>query len=145
MRTDVDLIAEAGAVVSPREVAEVLLLLKSRWDDGWPDVLPELPAWLSGAFTPVRTREEAEAWLVEWRAAPDPAAFERESGWTAKSWLHWFSFKNDLWSIGDVRVADDGLGLTVVLDHDDSPFPFEALRWLAWVAGLRVGGVARVS
>ncbi|MFD1366097.1 hypothetical protein [Actinoplanes sichuanensis] len=145
MKTEIDLSSDAATVVNPAQVAELLLLLKSRWNDDWQEVGQDLPAWLTSSLSPVRTREEAEEWLAKWRAAPDPDAFERETGWTVKSWLHWFSFKNDLWSIGDAHVSDDGLRLTIVLDHDDSPFPYEALRWLAWVAGLKVGREVRVS
>ncbi|MFC4066539.1 hypothetical protein [Actinoplanes subglobosus] len=138
MITAIELIAEPGGAGRIRETAEVLLLLKSRADDDWEDVLPDLPAWLTSAFAPERTREESEAWLAQWRVAADREAFERESGWTASGWIHWFSAENDMWSIAAVRVDPDGPRLIVDLDHDDFVVPFAAWRWLARVAGLRV-------
>jgi hypothetical protein len=33
----------------------------------------------------------------------------------------------------------------VVFEHDDSPLPSEAVRWLAFVAGLEAGEEERIS
>lgn len=140
MRTRVELSAAPGQEGRLREVAALLVTLR----DTGAAPPPALPRWLAGAFAPERTSAEAEAWLARWRAAPDPVAFQRASGWTAENWLHWFSPDNGFWSVGDVRTADGGLRLEVDLDHDDDPLPMEALRWLALTAGLRPGAQTRV-
>ena len=142
MRTRIELAGGPGPDGRVREVAELLVLLSSQRDADWRSVLRTAPRWLVDAFAPERTVEEAEAWLAQWRAAPDRSAFERDSGWTASGWLHWFSSDNDLWRVGDVAV--EGSRLVVRLEHDDEPIPFEALRWLAFVGGLRVGDESRV-
>jgi hypothetical protein len=108
-------------------------------------VLQMAPRWLVDAFSPEQTSEEAEAWLAQWRVAPDKLAFERHSGWTASNWLHWFSSDNDLWSVGDVSTDVGRSRPVVCLEHDDDPIPFEALRWLAHVGRLQVGEESRVA
>ncbi|MGX7673827.1 hypothetical protein [Plantactinospora sp. DSM 117369] len=136
MRSSVKLVPGSSESGRTRETANLLLMLKSHADSDWQIVLPGLPSWLTDAFAPELTDEEAEQWLARWRAAPDRLAFERESGWMASEWLHWFSSGNEFWRIGDVAFDNDCL--TVYLEHDDYPIPFEALRWLAIVAGLRI-------
>lgn len=141
MRTSVEVAGGPGSERRVREVADLLLALGSQREGH----APVLPRWLVDAFAPERTTEESEAWLARWRAAPDKLAFERDSGWTASNWLHWFSAENEWWRVGDVSVAADGRRLVVCLEHDDEPIPFEALRWLAVVGGLRVGAESRVA
>ncbi|MEV0564291.1 hypothetical protein [Dactylosporangium sp. NPDC050588] len=138
MRTRVELIGGPDQAERVREVAELLVVLKEHGGDDAERVLRAAPRWLAGAFAPERTVEEAEAWLVQWRAAADKLAFERASGWTASSWGHWFSAENEFWSVGDVRVDAGGLRVLVDLEHDDYPAPFEALRWLALTGGLQL-------
>jgi hypothetical protein len=145
MRTRVDLVGKPGSGERIREVAELLLALRSHRDADSEIVLQAAPSWLVDAFTSERTMEEAEDWLAQWRAAPDKLAFERDSGWTASNWLHWFSSDNEFWSVGDVSVDDDGNRLTVYLEHDDDPIPFEALRWMALVGELQVGDESRID
>ncbi|AGZ41447.1 hypothetical protein [Actinoplanes friuliensis] len=142
MRTRVEL---AGSEERVRELADLLTGLRDHRDDDPETALLAAPDWLFDAFKPERTMEEAEAWLVQWRAAPDKLAFERDSGWTASGWLHWFSADNDLWRLGEISVDEAGSRLVVALEHDDDPIPFEALRWLALTAGLRLGDETRVA
>ncbi|MEV4137293.1 hypothetical protein AB0J72_34600 [Dactylosporangium sp. NPDC049742] len=139
MRTRVELIGGPDQAERVREVAELLVALRDHGGEVERVLLRAAPGWLADAFAPERTVEEAEAWLVRWRAAPDRLAFERASGWTASSWVHWFSPENEFWSVGDVRVDAGGHRVVVDLEHDDDPVPFEALRWLAFTGGLRVG------
>ncbi|MER7421071.1 hypothetical protein ABT346_30595 [Micromonospora peucetia] len=145
MKTGIELLSLEGHGERVRETADLLLWLKDHGDATPQDLVRVAPGWLIHAFVPERTAEENEAWLVQWQASSDPLAFERESGWTASNWIHWFSPDNEFWSVEEVRIDGGGSRLTVQLEHDNDPIPFEAVRWLALVAGLHVGDAFRTT
>ena len=145
MRTCVELVGDSGDAERIRELGELFVALRDQGDGDYRRGLALVPRWLSDAFAPERTMEEAEAWLARWRAAPDKLAFERESGWTASNWFHWFSSENEFWQLGDIRVDEDGHHVVICLDHGDDPIPVEALKWLAIVGRLRVETIVRVE
>lgn len=145
MMSTVELTPETGGRDRIRETADLLLMLKNRLDDDWQLVAGDLPRWLADAFAPERTDEESDQWRARWLASDDPVAFMNESGWTASGWLYWFSAENEFWILEDAQLDDEAGRLTVLIEHDDSPFPTEALRWLAWVAGLEAGDEKRIS
>ncbi|GAA3342290.1 hypothetical protein GCM10020358_36720 [Amorphoplanes nipponensis] len=140
-----ELVGAPGSGQRVREVAELLTALRDQRDADPEDVLYTAPPWLLDAFAPERTTEQAEAWLAQWRAAPDKVAFERDSGWSVSNWVHWFSADNEDWRLGDVVVDEDDRRLVVHLEHDDDPIAYEALRWLAIKGGLAIAGEARVA
>ncbi|MFI1995007.1 hypothetical protein [Actinoplanes sp. NPDC020271] len=145
MISEIELAPAPGGHGRVQETVGLLQLLKTRLDDDWQLVLEDLPGWLVDAFAPERTDEESNQWRARWLASDDPVAFMNESGWTASGWLYWFSSENEFWTLKDVRLDDDGRGLTMLVEHEDSPFPSEAVRWLAFVAGLEAGEEKRIS
>ncbi len=146
MESDVYMLSLDGDSARLREVADLLLWLKVHVDATPQDMVKAAPGWLIHAFAPERTAEENEVWLVQWQASPDPLKFERESGWTASSWMCWFSPDNEFWRVDKAFFIDENeSSLTIKLEHDDDPIPLEAFRWLAVTAGFRVGDVFRIT
>ena len=145
MRTGFELIDESGNDERIRELGEFFLALQAEGGVDHRLAVALAPRWLRDAFAPERSSDEGEAWLAQWRTAADKLSFERESGWTAANWFHWFSPNNEFWKLGGVRIDEGGHRLVAYLDHVDDPIPVEVLRWLAIVGNLQVGSMVRVQ
>ncbi|MFF2125787.1 hypothetical protein ACFVW1_10335 [Streptomyces olivochromogenes] len=137
--------AALPAGVESLELKRVLSFLVE-WRAADPDgsAPPELPSWLVDSFSEPLSAEDKMLWLARWRAAgpEEKEALERQKGWELESWIHWFSTDNDMWAVESVEESDQG-GVDITLSHDDDPFPFEALHWMADVAGFTLEGPVR--
>lgn len=123
----------------PSEVVErarrVMEIVVEGFEDGLSprssEWMQQLPGWLMRSFSPVKTEEERNAWLVKWRALDRAGkiAAEAEQGWTLVDWLA---------ALGpDIRAwrwwSRDSRRVWVVVDG--WPCPLDALVWLLGAAG----------
>jgi hypothetical protein len=111
----------------------------------WPSLLEWnqlLPRWFVDACGPELSREEAQAWMEEWRrlTPAEKAASEERERWSLPGWLHWFAPGDDqrqwCWLSGKAIGRDR---LEVVIEVPGYPTAYGALVWL-----LRAAGAERV-
>jgi hypothetical protein len=106
--------------------------------------LSRLPEWLLEGFSPTRSKEDAAAWLAQWRKADvqEQARLEEERGWELMDWIYWFSSDNEEWVLGPVN-RDPALPLLRVrLEGAEEQSPVKALEWLIIQSGCQVRNVS---
>lgn len=98
-----------------------------------------LPVWFVDQCAAERTKEQAEA-RAAWKYNLPPAERSRvtlDEAWMLSAWLFHFEPERREWYWWDAAVVDDDQ-VTVRLQVQGWPFPWEALRWLLRAAGARV-------
>lgn len=97
-----------------------------------------LPGWFVAACGPEMSLEDAELWLVWWRAlGPEGKALaETDSRWPLADWLYWVTPSERPWYWWDAEVTGDG-GLRVIVEVPGWPTALGALDWLLRACGVR--------
>jgi hypothetical protein len=111
--------------------------------DGWPaakELVPQLPDWFTAACSEPMSQEQAEEWLAWWKRLPAAKQAEAANakGWSVDNWLYWMEPVNRQWFWWDAQLNAAGEAANVVLDVDDWPAPWGALKWLFRTAGASV-------
>jgi hypothetical protein len=123
-------------VVSILSIVDETVLLSASWpsDEEWASILPE---WFASACAAPMTLQQTEQWLAWWRGLPrdKQAKVENERKWSLDSWIYWFQPENRYWYWWDAKILDDRAHIIAVVQVEDWPFPWGALRWLFRAAG----------
>jgi hypothetical protein len=101
--------------------------------DKWRMLLPE---WFIGMCGDELTREEADKWLLWWKALSpqEQIRVEREQAWSLSDWLYWFKPEQREWHWWDATIENaNTIRLAVIVE--EWPFPWDALRWLFTASG----------
>lgn len=121
------------------KVREVIRPILTAQKTDWPDTdtwRSLLPQWFVAACAPEMTREQAERWLVDWRAmtTAQQAAATQNLAWGLADWLHWMRPDQKTWRLWEIRTIDpDTLRFSVAIES--WPFAHGALDWLLRAAG----------
>lgn len=97
-------------------------------EEQWRTLLPE---WFVDCCAPEMTREDAEKWLVKWRAlSPEKQSqIESEREWSLSDWLYWMESANRTWYWWSADVLSNDL-IVMTAAVEEWPFPWGSLSWL---------------